>query len=127
MTQQKQRILIADDDAAIRQAALTILEDEGYAVTVVNDGNELLRAYRSQAADLVLCDLFMPGKDGLELIGELLKDFPQARIIAMSGGGYSGVLNVLHMAQHLGAMAILAKPFSRTKLLDTVKAVLGAD
>ena len=118
------RILVSDDDERVRQATLDILQHEGYEVAVARDGNELLRAYRQQPADLVLCDLFMPDKDGLELIGDLLKDFPEARIIAMSGGGYKGMLNVLHMARHLGAKDILAKPFGRAKLLEMVRRVL---
>jgi CheY-like chemotaxis protein len=84
-----------------------------------------MRAYRAQAADLVLCDVFMPGMDGLQLIGELLKNFPQARIIAMSGGGQHGALNVLQMARHLGARDILVKPFGRAKLLEVVRRVLA--
>ena len=118
------RILVSDDDERVRQATSDILQHEGYEVAVARDGNELMRAYRQQAADLVLCDLFMPDKDGLELIGDLLKDFPEARIIAMSGGGYKGMLNVLHMARHLGAKDILAKPFGRAKLLEMVRRVL---
>jgi CheY-like chemotaxis protein len=123
-TTRPMRILVSDDDERVRQATLDILQHEGYEVAVARDGNELMRAYRQQAADLVLCDLFMPDKDGLELIGDLLKDFPEARIIAMSGGGYKGMLNVLHMARHLGAKDILAKPFGRAKLLEMVRRVL---
>jgi CheY-like chemotaxis protein len=119
------RILVSDDDERLREATLYILQDQGYEVAAACDGNELMRAYREQAADLVLCDLFMPGKDGLEAIGELLKSFPQARIIAMSGGGYSGVLSVLHIARHLGAKDILAKPFTRAKLLEVIQRVLA--
>lgn len=119
------RILVADDDERCREGALDILQHEGYDVTVARDGNGLLRAYCEQPADLVLCDLFMPGKDGLELISELLKKFPQARIVAMSGGGYNGVLSVLQIARHLGAKDILAKPFGRAKLLEVVSRVLA--
>jgi CheY-like chemotaxis protein len=118
------RILVTDDDERLRDATSDILQQEGYDVAVARDGNELMRAYREQTADLVLCDLFMPGKDGLELIGELLKSFPQARIIAMSGGGDKGMLGVLQIARHLGAREILAKPFGRAKLLEVVKRVL---
>lgn len=120
-----QRILVADDDERFRHATSDILAHEGYEVTVARDGKELLCAYRAQPPDLVLCDLFMPGKDGLELIGELMKDFPQVKIIAMSGGGYNGVLSVLQMAQHLGAKDILAKPFSSAKLFEMIRRVLA--
>src|SRR5690349_14482224 len=105
------RILVADDDEPLRSATSQILRDEGYDVTTACDGRELLREYPGRPADLVLCDLFMPGKDGMQVIGDLLRDFPEAKIIAMSGGGYSGVLNVLHMARHLGAKEVIAKPF----------------
>lgn len=119
------RILVTDDDERFRQVTSDILHYEGYEVAAACDGDELIRAYCERAADLVLCDLFMPGKDGLEIIGELLKSFPQARIIAVSGGGYNGVLNVLEMARHLGAKDVLAKPFGRAKLLEVVKRVLA--
>ena len=119
------RILVTDDDERIREATSDILQHEGYEVCLARDANELLRAYRQRAADLVLCDLFMPGKDGLELIGDLLKIFPQARIVAMSGGGCNGVLNVLQIARHLGAKDILAKPFGSAKLLEVVRRVLA--
>lgn len=118
------RILVTDDDERFRQATTDILHYEGYEVATASNGDELIRVYRERAADLVLCDLFMPGKDGLEIIGELLKIFPQARIVAVSGGGYNGVLNVLEMARHLGAKDILAKPFGRAQLLEVVRRVL---
>jgi DNA-binding NtrC family response regulator len=119
------RILVTDDDERLRAATLDILQHEGYEVAVVANANDLIRAYRDRPADLVLCDLYMPGKDGLELIGELLENFPQAKIIAMSGGGHHGFLNVLQMARHLGAKDILAKPFGSAKLLEVVRRVLA--
>jgi CheY-like chemotaxis protein len=120
------RILVADDDEAVRTATSQILQDEGYEVATAADGDELLRKYREQRADLVLCDLFMPGKDGIQAIGELLADFPQAKIVAMSGGGYNGILNVLHMARHLGAKDVVAKPLRHAALLATISRVLAA-
>lgn len=119
------RILVADDDEALRTATAQILQDEGYDVATARDGQELLRDYREHQADLVLCDLFMPGKDGIQVIGELLKEFPQAKIIAMSGGGYSGVLNVLQIARYLGAKEIMAKPFRRAALLAMIRQILA--
>lgn len=118
------RILVADDDAAVRDATAQILQDAGYDVATAGDGQDLLREYRERPANLVLCDLFMPGKDGIQVIAELLKDFPGAKIIAMSGGGYSGVLNVLHMARHLGAKEVIAKPFRGSALLTLIRQVL---
>ena len=119
------RILVADDDEPLRTATSQILRDEGYEVTTARDGRELLREYHESPADLVLCDLFMPGKDVIQVIGDLLRDFPEARIIAMSGGGYNGVLNVLHMARHLGAKEVIAKPFRGAALLALIRQVLA--
>jgi CheY-like chemotaxis protein len=120
------RILVTDDDEPLQQAACDILVEAGYEVAVAGSGAELIRAYRAQSADLVLCDLFMPGKDGLEIIRELRREFPEAKVIAMSGGGYQGALNVLQMARHLGAAEVLAKPFNRTQLLAVIERVLRA-
>lgn len=120
------RILIADDNELLRQATRDTLQEEGYEVTAARDGEELLQAYRQEPFDLVLCDVFMPGKDGLQIIRELLKGFPEAKIIAMSGGAYDGALNLLPMAQLLGAKEVLQKPFSRAKLLEVIGRVLAA-
>jgi two-component system chemotaxis response regulator CheY len=119
-----QQVLVTDDDERILQATSDILQHEGYEVRVARDGNGLLCAYRERTPDLVLCDLFMPGKDGLEIIGELLKISPRARIVAMSGGGCNGVLNVLQIARYLGAREILAKPFGSAQLLEVVRRAL---
>ena len=119
------RIIVTDDDELVREAIFDELRLAGYEAIKARSGEELLSAYRAQAFDLVLCDLFMPGKDGLQIIRELLKDFPKAKIIAMSGGGFDGTLNLLRTAQLLGAKDILPKPFKREKLLQLVERVLA--
>ena len=120
------RILVTDDDERLRQATADMLQEEGYVVAMARDGNELLRTYRKEPFDLVVCDVFMPGKDGLEIIGELLKEYPAAKIVAMSGGGQEGSLNFLKVALHLGAKDMLPKPFTRAKLMEVVKRVLAS-
>lgn len=120
------RIVVTDDDERLRQATFDILGEAGYDVVAAADGEQLMREYRAQPPDLVLCDLFMPGKDGLEIIRELRREFPQAKIVAMSGGGYQGSLNVLQVARHLGAVEVLAKPFKRAQLLTLIERVLAA-
>lgn len=119
------QIFVTDDDERLRQATCDTLMECGYEVTVAADVEELMRAYRARPSGLVLCDLFMPGKDGLEAIRELRAEFPRARIIAMSGGGFQGSLNVLHIARHLGAADVLPKPFNRARLLEVIERVLG--
>jgi CheY-like chemotaxis protein len=119
------RIIVTDDEEPVLEAVYDELRLAGYETTKTRSGEELLSAYRTQAFDLVLCDLFMPGKDGLQVIRELLKDFPKAKIVAMSAGGFDGTLNLLHTAQLLGAKDILPKPFKREKLLQIVERVLA--
>ena len=79
--------------------------------------------YREQHPDLVLTDIFMPGKEGLETILELGLLDPEVRIIAVSGGGNMGILNPLPMAAKLGALRTLSKPFSGKELVDLVEEI----
>jgi CheY-like chemotaxis protein len=120
------RILVTDDDDLLRQATCDVLTEAGYQVIAARNGEELLQQYRATPTELVLCDLFMPGKDGLQAIPELLREFPKVKVIAMSGGGYQGALNVLQIARHLGAAEVLAKPFKRAKLLSVVELLLAS-
>jgi CheY-like chemotaxis protein len=119
-------ILVIDDSAAIRALLRTILEDRGYQVTEAANGAKGLTAFREEPADVVLCDLFMPHTDGLEVIGKLTHEFPGVRIIAMSGGNLDGRLNgLLPVADALGAAAVLPKPFSQATVLALVETVLS--
>jgi DNA-binding NtrC family response regulator len=118
-------ILIIDDDDHVRLMLEQTLERAGYATIAVGDGKEALRVQREAPADLVLTDLIMPEKDGLETISEIRRLFPNGKIIAMSGGGRYGNLDFLPVAKKLGASRTLAKPFTREKLLETVREVLA--
>ena len=82
------------------------------------------RLYREDPTDLIVTDLIMPHKEGLELITELRRDFPGVRIIAISGGGRLGPEEYLPIARKLGALHTLAKPFDRKDLLEAVEDVL---
>jgi CheY-like chemotaxis protein len=104
------RVLLIDDDAAVRMVIRLILEKSGFEVTEASDGKSGIRTYQTQPADVVLCDLFMPGMDGLEVMQELRREFPDARIVAISGGGFQGTVDMLPAARVLGAAAILYKP-----------------
>jgi DNA-binding NtrC family response regulator len=119
------RILVADDDPRIREATCEILTAAGYEAVAVTDGAELVSAHRRDPADVILCDLFMPQQDGLETIRQLRRESPLVRIIAMSGGGYSGSLDVMDMARLMGAMELLRKPFNKTMLLESVERALS--
>ena len=118
------RILVVDDDADVRAAARAILEDAGHEVVEAVDGAAGLRAYRDASFDLVLCDLFMPDVDGIELIRTLRRGSPNVKVIAMSGGAFDGTLDLLDLAPYLGAAEVLPKPFSLDELVRAVERVL---
>jgi CheY-like chemotaxis protein len=118
------QILIIDDDGQIRRVLRTTLEQQGHQVAEADNGQAGLEAFRRQPCDLVMCDLFMPEKDGLETIRELLTEFPDVKVIAMSGGGHPDFPDFLPMARRFGAVAILDKPFRPRQVLDAVTKAL---
>ena len=120
----KTRILIIDDEAPVRDMLRQMLEKEGYEVVEAPEGNAGIRLFRDNPTDLVITDILMPDKEGIETILELQKTFPQVKIIAISGGGRIK-LNVLPVAKAFGALRTLAKPFERKELLEAVRAVLA--
>ncbi len=113
-------ILIIDDDDSLRDALRRTLHKEGYTIMEANEGGRGLKEFASSAADLILLDMFMPDKDGIETIMELRRTHPGARVIAMSGGGFKGTVDVLHVAKKLGVRQTLSKPFTREQLLEAV-------
>lgn len=119
------KILVIEDDNAFRQVLVTMLARAGYEVIQAENGNEALRQCQNVQPDLVLTDIIMPDKEGLETIQELLGLAPNMKIIAMSGGGKFGPNNYLPLAEKLGAKRTLQKPFMRDELLSTIMEVLG--
>ena len=118
------RILVIDDDALLRGAIRVVLESAGYEVIEAGDGGAGLRLYREQGAELLLVDLFIPEPDGLEVIRTVRAEVPDAKIIAMSGGG-SLKLDLLAAAEAFGASLALWKPFVPSVLLSAVGGLLG--
>jgi len=119
------RILIIDDEAAIAMMLKRVVEKAGYeAMTAVN-GNEGLEIFESFKPDLLITDIVMPEKEGLELIFELRRKNPKLKIIAISGGGrfqYEGYLN---SAKHLGANKVFQKPLDLKELMGSVSELLS--
>lgn len=119
-------ILIIDDDDTFRTMLREMLEQEGYAVAEAPDGKQGCRYCQATEVDLVMVDIVMPEKEGIETITDLIKEFPNMKIIAMSGGGSYGKLgNYLKMAEMLGAQKSLAKPFKKEELIAVVKELLN--
>ncbi|MFH2000041.1 MAG: response regulator [Planctomycetota bacterium] len=117
-------ILVMDDEEQVRLLIREYLERADHQVLEAADGREGLRIFREQTADLVIVDLIMPGKEGLETIAELRRDDPEVKIIAISGGGRVDANDYLLLAKNMGALITLNKPFTRQELLDSVQKLL---
>ena len=118
-------ILVIDDEPAIRKMFRKLLEREGFRVLDAPDGDVGLKYAQEHRPDLVIIDLVMPEKEGIETIREMKKMLPDIKIIAMSGGGRSTPQEYLKMAQMLGAIHTFAKPIMTDELLDVVRKITG--
>jgi CheY-like chemotaxis protein len=115
-------ILVVDDDAAVRSLFHAILARAGFRVMEAADGAQALAALREGGVDVVITDLVMPEKEGLETIGEIRRSYPHVKIAAVSGA-FGG--RFLETASLLGADATLAKPVTEEALVDMVRRLLG--
>ena len=118
-----QAVLVIDDEATIRAALCATLGDAGYAVAAARDGVEGVETLRSESADAVVMDIYMPLKDGFETIRELRRVAPEVKIIAISGGS-RGDFDPLKAAELLGADRALRKPFGVEDVLTALTDVL---
>lgn len=116
---------MVDDDPDLLQSLRVLLEAYDYRVIMAANAAAAITAVREQAPDLVLTDIYMPDADGFELINTLRKHNLTVPVIAMSGGGRVGGYDNLSIATHLGAAAVIDKPFSNASLIDTIERVLA--
>jgi YesN/AraC family two-component response regulator len=114
-------ILVIDDEAPIRLMLRILLESEWFTVSEACDGTEGIKCYRENAADLIITDIIMPEKEGIETIMTLRKENPSIKIIAMSGGGKNNADGYLKTAKLLGALETLKKPIRKDVLLSVIK------
>jgi CheY-like chemotaxis protein len=119
-------ILIIDDDPDVLRTLRRVVESQGHTVHEAADGVTALRFFAGQPTDLVITDIYMPGMDGIELIMRIKEAFPEARVVAMSGGGRLPMDNVLGAASMLGAEALLEKPFTVEDVASAVERALAA-
>ncbi len=119
------RILIIDDDPSIRSVFKRYLEGHGYEVEVATDGSKGLDIIRSHAPDLVVTDVMMPEKDGLEVVLELRKLDPDLPVIAISGGMRMAPMDFLPMIKKFGACKVFYKPVELEELLAAIRNQLG--
>jgi CheY-like chemotaxis protein len=118
-------ILVIDDEEGMRSLVRRILATAHHSVLEAGDGASALRLLETELPAVVISDIFMPSAEGIETIREIRRRQPKARIIAMSGGSVSSNEPVLLVAHHMGAHAILPKPFRANELLETVTRVLA--
>jgi two-component system chemotaxis response regulator CheY len=117
-------ILVVDDDPDLLQSLRVLLEAYDYRVILAGDAEAAVTAVAEQKPDLVLTDIYMPDADGFELINALRQRNLMVPVIAMSGGGRIGNYDNLSIATHLGAAAVIDKPFSNASLIDTIERVV---
>lgn len=114
------RILVIEDDEPVRGTLKAMLQSGGHVVTLAVDGEDGIQAFKQASFDLVLCDIFMPQKEGLETIGEIRRLSASVPIISMTGSS-AGDPDFLRMAREFGATHTIAKPFRMADLLSLVR------
>ncbi|HEX9933606.1 MAG TPA: response regulator [bacterium] len=118
------RVLLIEDNALARFAMLEILEDAGFEVEDASSGDQGIALHHKKPFELVVTDIVMPKKDGLDTIRELKEAFPSLPIIAVSGGGRNRDVDSLEAARKAGADRVLRKPFTRQELVEIVTSLL---
>ena len=116
-------VLVIDDNEDFRSLLRLALEREGFAVETAANGQDGLALLQRRPADVLVTDIFMPGKEGIETIEIFRREWPATKIIAMSGGGAHAKQSYLGVASTVGADATLTKPFSLEALVDALGSV----
>ena len=118
------KILVLDDEAAILLMIKKMLERAGHEVDVALNGSDGMELFEKNKFDLLITDIIMPQKDGLEVVLELRKKYPDLKIIAISGGGRIHPEGYLPSAKHFGADLIFQKPLVQKEFLLAVSSLL---
>ena len=120
------KILLVDDEEQFRTWLRIVLERAGYAVVEATDGSSGIALVQRDKVDVVICDIYMPGKEGIETITELHRDYPGLKVIAVSGGTVlSEQYDALKVVSYIGAHKILTKPFSANDILEALAELLS--
>jgi two-component system, chemotaxis family, chemotaxis protein CheY len=119
------RVLIIDDDIELLRQMVMAFRSRAFEVVAAPDGQAGLAQFAKSPTGLVVTDIIMPNREGIETIVALKKMRPSVKVIAISGGYRAGPKDFLHLAGHVGADAVLPKPFKRSELLDRAEGLLG--
>jgi CheY-like chemotaxis protein len=120
-------LLVVDDDEDVRIMLTKMLAMDSHDVTTAENGIQALKCLREQLPDVVILDIIMPEKEGFETIVEIRRDYPDLKIIAISGGGSIDATNYLKLAKTLGANLIFEKPIALKELLAAVRQLAPAE
>lgn len=123
----QKNILVVDDEQEIVKLISRLLEKKGHHVLTATNGQLALEVLRREPVDLLITDIIMPEKEGIEVIFELKKEKPECKIIAMSGGGYVNPTDYLATAEELGVQATFSKPFNGKELTEKVEEILAEE
>lgn len=118
------RILVIDDDIRIAELIQIWLQEAGYEVLIASDGQEGLKIQRENPVDLIITDIFMPQREGTGVLVDVYDEFPQTKVIVISGGGASDQVDYFELSRLLGAVKVFHKPFDMQELLETVQSIL---
>lgn len=121
------RILIIDDEESVRLAIRQMVEWAGHEAVEAANGERGVALQRENPADLIIADMIMPGKHGVDVVVELMRAYPEVPIIAISGGTWRDNVDYLPIARKLGVRLVLDKPFEMSRLLRAVCECLAAD
>jgi len=119
-------ILVVDDDRDVRDMLQRLLERAHYEVETAEDGKQALRMFQEKAYDVVVTDILMPEKEGVETIIELRKQCSDIKIIAISGGGKGDAAHYLQVARAFGADRIFSKPFECHEILQAIAELMAS-
>lgn len=118
------KVLLIDDEPAILLMLKKMVERAGYEVDMASNGIEGINLLNKYSFDLVITDIIMPEREGLEIIAELRRDQPGVKVIAISGGGRLSPEGYLESANLLGADIVFKKPFSQKDMVKAIKSLL---
>ncbi len=119
------RILIIDDDFDVLASLRQIISLAGYTVVTAMNAQEAMDRQQNEPSEIVITDIVMPGRNGLELIAKLRSEFPEVKIIAISGGGVGSSQSYLSIAEAMGAVRTFAKPFDPDQLIRAIEELLA--
>src|SRR5207247_5337065 len=121
------RVIVIDDQEPIRRIVRRALENDGHEVFEASDGEVGMELLERAPADVVITDIFMPGMDGIQTLREIRKRFPAIKVIAMSGGDSTGLLDLRQDVELPGALKRIQKPINASELVEEVDGVTGGE